>query len=203
MNFGAWGHEASLAGGGTRWLHPGACGWKAGVGSDLLREGGMRGEWKSCFECSQHRETLWWLFWGCHSQIPPPRQRGSWGRSVGISLVTLLLACVPPQMKKKTKKIGGGVCIWEAVFAMLLYAWSMDYVSPVEDAELQPDPSFVDLLPVPSRRWCQRPSVSRRPGPEAAFCEGMAWGCFKTKTKRRRGKKTTPEPTQLVHLLIK
>lgn len=178
-----------MAGGRTLWLHPGACGCKAGVGSDLLREGGMRGGWRSCFECSQHRELLWWLFWGCHSQIPPPRQRGSWGRSVGISLVTLLLACVPPQMKNKqtNKKIGGA--FWEAVFVMLLYAWSMDCVSPVEDAELQPDPSFVDLLPVPSRRRCQRPSVSRCPGPEAGFCEGRAWGCFKTKTKKKGKKK--------------
>lgn len=106
-------------------------------------------------------------------------------------------------MKIKPKKIGGGGAFWEAVFVMLLYAWSMDYVSPVEDAELQPDPSFVDLLPVPSRRRCQRPSVSCRPGPEAGFCEGRAWGCFKTKTKKKGEKKPAPEPTQLVHLLIK
>lgn len=101
---------------------------------------------------------------------------------------------------------GGGGRFGEAVFDVLPCARSLDYLSPVEDAELQPDPSFAYLLLIPSQRRCQIPSVSRRRGPEASFCEGRAWGCFKKKKKKKKGggeKKPQPKPTQLVHLLIK
>lgn len=38
--------------------------------------------------------------------------------------------------------LGSGGVFWEAVFAAVLCAWSLGYLSPVEDAELQPAPSF-------------------------------------------------------------
>lgn len=180
LSFGGSGGAARAGGSGSS-SGTGACGCGAGVGSDLRLGGCREGELLPM----QPAGGRWAPRGGvtAPSHLPTARERGQ-ERGNPQEFTPQLYNLLDSHPKNQKRRIWEGGAFWEAVSDVLLCACSLDCLSPVEDAELQPDPGFASVLLIPSQRRCQIPSVSRRRGPHASFCEGTAWGCSGKKKKK-------------------